>query len=170
MFALYTRRENLWSAVVKSLNTTSNSRGAFNYSFLLYEIRNIIVWIAVVVALPSCLLKVPIAEGETGLKTLFVSVCGNLQHIWQNISRIFIVSCLWCKMSPILVILIFVWRLETSTDWERYDKQTKHKIFIIFCFLTWAIWCKISPILVILIFVWRLAWDVYRDWERYDKT
>jgi hypothetical protein len=61
MFALYTRRENLWFAVVKSPNNiVSNSSGAFNYSFLLYEIRNTIVWIAVVVALPSCLLKVPI--------------------------------------------------------------------------------------------------------------
>jgi hypothetical protein len=48
------------SLVCRCKHNVSNSRGAFNYSFLLYEIRNIIVWIAVVVALPSCLLKVPI--------------------------------------------------------------------------------------------------------------
>jgi hypothetical protein len=47
MFALYTRRENLWFAVVNCPNTISLTPVGFNYSFLLYEIRNIIVWIAV---------------------------------------------------------------------------------------------------------------------------
>jgi hypothetical protein len=50
----------------------------------------------------------------TGLKTVFASVCGNLQHIWHNKRFLkffcFLTRALWGKMPPKLVIPIFEWR------------------------------------------------------------
>ncbi len=66
--ALYTRRENPWFCVVNRTRTTSkNAHGILIIqSSLFCNIMNFIVLIAVVVALPFCLLKVPnmLTEGE----------------------------------------------------------------------------------------------------------
>jgi hypothetical protein len=51
-------------------------------------------------------------RGGTGLKTAFVSVCGNLQHIRQNIIKafkVFLLPYTSAMMQNVIVIQIFGW-------------------------------------------------------------
>jgi hypothetical protein len=129
---VYMRRENLWFAVVKSPNNiVSNSSGAFNYSFLLYEIRNTIVWIAVVVALPSFLLKVPITFNT---KTLKKQLLKQLPKTWWE-NRWNVLIHLYWKFDVLSVFvyifscLITVWFNTQHLDWSQKKFLTLDELF-----------------------------------------
>jgi hypothetical protein len=129
---VYMRRENLWFAVVKSPdNIVSNSSGAFNYSFLLYEIRNTIVWIAVVVALPSFLLKVPITFNT---KTLKKQLLKQLPKTWWE-NRWNVLIHLYWKFDVLSVFvyifscLITVWFNTQHLDWSQKKFLTLDELF-----------------------------------------